>query len=216
MSVSERFKELRSRVGELRKHMLPKNFSPTGNYSDRELDRVRGYRLLVHAEIESYLEDISKNIVTEAISKWKNNKTPSTLLIAFLASYHSSWSVSDEMTNNEIIEVAKSRDNIKDSVEKVIDLAQTQFIKRVKANNGIKEKNFKALIFPTGIDLSNLDSTWLTNLDNFGGLRGEIAHKAKRATGQINPQDEYILVKSLLAGLEQLDRKISDIQKQLA
>jgi hypothetical protein len=216
MSVSDRFKELRLRVGELRTHMLPRTFSPTGNYSDRQLDRARGFRLLVHAEFESYLEDISKDVVTKAISKWKNDKTPSTLLIAFLASYHSSWNVSDEMTNNEIIEIAKSRNNIKDSVEEVINLAQTQFIKKVRDNHGIKEKNFKTLILPTGIDLCDLDATWITNLDNFGGLRGEVAHKTKRATGQINPQDEYIQVKSLLVGLEQLDRKISDIQKRLA
>ncbi|MDD5461114.1 MAG: HEPN domain-containing protein [Methylococcales bacterium] len=196
--------------------MLPSTFSPTGNYKDRELDRARGYRLLVHAEIESYLEDISKDTVTKAISKWKNNKTPSSLLIAFLASYHSSWSVNNEMTKNEIIDIAKSRNNIKDSVEEVINLAQTQFIKRVKANNGIKEKNFKTLILPIGIDLCDLDATWITNLDNFGGLRGEVAHNTKRATSQINPQDEYILVKSLLAGLEQLDRKISSIQRQFA
>ena len=120
------------------------------------------------------------------------------------------------MTNNEIIEIAKSRNNIKDSVEEVINLAQTQFIKKVRDNHGIKEKNFKTLILPTGIDLCDLDATWITNLDNFGGLRGEVAHKTKRATGQINPQDEYNQVKSLLVGLEQLDRKISDIQKRLA
>lgn len=215
MAVSDRFKELSSRVGELRKHMLPRKFSPTGNYNDRELDRARGYRLLVHAEFESYLEDISKDVVTKAISKWKNDKTPSTILIAFLALYHSSWNVNDEVTNNEIIEIAKSRKN-KDSVEKIIDLAQSQFSQKVRDIHGIKEKNFKTLILPTGIDLCDIDGTWLTNLDNFGKLRGEVAHNTKRATGQINPQDEHNRVKLLLIGLEQLDRQISEIQQQLA
>jgi len=215
MQVSDRFKELSSRVGELRKHMLPETFAPTGDYTDQELDSARGYRLLVHAEFESYLEDISKDVVTKAISKWKIDKTLSTILIAFLASYHSSWNVNDEVTNNEIIEIAKSRKN-KDSVERVIDLAQAQFTQKVRDNHGIKEKNFKTLILPTGIDLCDIDGTWLTNLESFGGLRGEVAHKTKRATGQINPQDEYNRVRSLLVGLEQLDLKISEIQRQLA
>lgn len=216
MPVSDRFIELHTRIGELRKHMLPEKFPDTGDYTDQELDSARGFRLLVHAEIESYLEDVSKDAVTKAISKWKNDKTPSTLLIAFLASYHSSWNVSDEITNNEIIQIANSRKNIKDSVEEIIDLAQTQFIKKVRDNHGIKEKNFKTLILPTGIDLCDLDATWITNLDNFGGLRGEIAHKTKRATRQINPEDEDNLVKSLLVGLEQLDQKINEIQRQFA
>lgn len=215
MPESDRFKELSLRVGELRKHMLPETFNPTGDYTDQELDSARGYRLLVHAEFESYLEDISKDVVTKAISKWKNDKTPSTILIAFLALYHSSWNVSGELTNNEIIEIAKSRKN-KDSVEKIIDLAQSQFSQKVRDNHGIKEKNFKTLILPTGIDLCDIDGTWLTNLDNFGKLRGEIAHNTKRATGQINPKDEYNRVKMLLIGLEQLDSKISEIQQQLA
>ena len=38
--------------------MLPEKFSPTGDYSDRQLDRARGFRLLAHAEIEAFLEDI--------------------------------------------------------------------------------------------------------------------------------------------------------------
>lgn len=118
------------------------------------------------------------------------------------------------MTNNEIIEIAKSRKN-KDSVEKIIDLAQSQFSQKVRDNHGIKEKNFKTLILPTGIDLCDIDGTWLTNLDDFGKLRGEVAHSTKRATGQINPQDEYQRVNLLLDGLKQLDQKLSEIQRQL-
>jgi hypothetical protein len=189
--------------------MLPERFSPTGDYSDRQLDRARGYRLLVHAEIESYLEDVSRDVVTRAIIEWKINKKPSILLMSFLSTYHSSWNVNNDLSNEEIIQIAKSRNNVKDTVDEIIELAQRQFIQRVKDNHGVKEKNFKILIIPTGIDVDELDRTWLTNLDNFGGLRGEVAHKSKRATGIINPKDEYDTVKSLLIGLEDLDRRIS-------
>lgn len=211
MPTSDRFKEMRARLVELRKHMLPISFSPIGDYSDRQLDRARGYRLLVHAEIESYLEDISKDTVTNSIREWKSNGKPSTVLIAFLASYHSSWNVNDKINNEEIIRIAQSRKNIKDSVSEVIDLAQKQFIKKIKKNHGIKDNNFKMLILPTSIDIDKLDTTWLTNLDNFGIKRGEIAHKTKKATSLINPKDEYTSVKGLLAGLETLDRQICNL-----
>jgi hypothetical protein len=211
MLLSARFKEMRSRLKELRKHMLPTTFSPTGNYTERQQDHARGYRLLAHAEIEAYLEDVSRATVTEAIRRWKNEGQPSKPLIAFLTSYHSSWSVNDSISNEEIIQIAKSRVNIKESVEKVINLAQTQFMQRVKDNHGIKENNFHVLILPTGIDPSELDATWITNLNNFGSLRGAVAHNSKRATGQINPKDELNTVTSLVLGLEELDKRINQL-----
>lgn len=211
MLLSARFKEMRSRLKELRKHMLPTTFSPTGNYTERQQDHARGYRLLAHAEIEAYLEDVSRATVTEAIRRWKNGGQPSKPLIAFLTSYHSSWSFNDSISNEEIIQIAKSRVNVKESVDKVINLAQTQFMQRVKDNHGIKEKNFHVLIVPTGIDPSELDATWITNLNNFGSLRGTVAHNSKRATGQINPKDELNTVTSLVLGLEELDKRINQL-----
>tara|TARA_Y100000815_G_scaffold271473_1_gene298118 strand:- start:1252 stop:1842 length:591 start_codon:yes stop_codon:yes gene_type:complete len=194
--------------------MLPVNFSPTGDYTDRQQDRARGYRLLVHAEIESYLEDVSREAVTQAIRDWKVNKKPSSIIISFLASYHSSWSVTEEIKNEELIQIAKSRKNAKDSVVEVIDVAQRQFTQKLKDNHGIKDKNFKTLILPTGIDIGSLDQTWLTNIDSFGTKRGEVAHKAKRAQGTINPKDEFESVQTLLDGIEDLDRRIVQLRNE--
>ncbi|MCE9663907.1 hypothetical protein LY622_10670 [Halomonas sp. M5N1S17] len=208
MPTSIRFKEMRARLTELRHHMLPAKFSPTGDYSDRQLDRTRGYRVLVHAEIESYLEDVAREAVTQAIQKWKNNKKPSTILLAFLAAYHSGWNSNDDRENEEIVRLAKARSRVKDSINEAIDIAQKQYITNVRDNHGVKEKNFKRLIIPLGIEIDELDGTWLTNLDNFGASRGETAHKTKRATGQVNPEDEYKTVQSLVEGLKELDEKI--------
>lgn len=83
----------------------------------------------------------------------------------------------------------------------------------MRDNHGVKDKNFKQLIIPLGIEIDELDGTWLTNLDNFGANRGETAHKTKRATDQINPEDEYKAVASLLSGLKELDEKIIQAKK---
>lgn len=187
--------------------MLPANL-PKENYSEQEQDLARGYRLLVHAEIEAYLEDISKETITNAIRLWKNSRSPSKQLISFISCYHSSWSAADNLANEEIIQIAKSRINAKESVDKVIDLAQKQFTTKLKNNHGIKEENLHLLIVPTGIDISELDATWVTNLDNFGGLRGAIAHNRKRTTDSINPNDELTNVLQIVNGLKDLDEKI--------
>ncbi len=208
MELSQRFKQLESRLTELQKNLLPDEFSSTGQYNDKEQDRARGYRLLAHAEIESYLEDIARETVTEAIRRWKKESKPSLPLISFLASYHSSWNIDDQASNEEIIKIAKSRRNAKDSIDEIINLAQTQYQNRLRDNHGIKENNLFTLIVPIGIDISELDSTWLTNLNNFGSLRGNVAHNSKLTTGEINPKDELSNINSLLVGLAQLDEKI--------
>ncbi|WP_339856674.1 HEPN domain-containing protein [Pseudohongiella acticola] len=210
MRLSNRFKELRRRLTELRNHMLPSSFSATGDYTERQQDRARGYRLLAHAEFESYLEDVSREVITRAVREWKRNKRPTQIIVSFLASFHSSWSVSDELNNEQIIELAKKR-NIKDSVDEIINLAQNQFARKLKDNHGVKDKNFKTLILPTGVDISALDPTWLTSLDSFGAKRGEVAHNTKRVQGSINPRDEYDLVRNLLSGFESLDREVQTI-----
>jgi len=208
---TSRYMELQKRLSELRRHMLPKKFSPTGTYSERVQDRARGFRLLVHAEIEAYLEDMARIVVTDRIREWKRSRTPSNLLLAFLACYHSGWIEYDETHNLRLIELARSRRKIKDTIGEIIDLAQTQFIKQLKDNHGVRENNLKTLILPTGIELSELDQTWIADIDDFGKLRGDIAHKAKSTIGSMNPQDEYLRVKNLLRGLKELDEKLNAV-----
>ena len=212
MPLSSRFKELQRRLRELKINMLPNNFSPTGEYTDRQLDRARGYRLLVHAEIESYLEDVAKDCVMCAVKKWKSSGSPSFTIISLLAAYHSSWNVDSDASNEDIIRIAKTRVNFKDSVNTVIDLAVLQFIKKISDNHGIKENNFKAIIFPVGVRPEDLDSDCISNLNSFGVLRVDIAHQTKRTTTQINPEDEYKTVSNLIIGLKTLDKKILDIK----
>lgn len=209
MAQSPKFNDLTARLDELRRHMLPEVFSPTGDYNEKEIDLAKGYKILVHAEFESYFEEISKEVVLEAVKIWKKNKKPTSVIVSLITSYHSSWCIDNESTNDDIITIAKSRLNIKDSVNKVIDLALTQYITRVNANNGIKEVNFKTLILPTGISSSEIDPAWLLALDKYGGARGELAHNSKnKVKNLINPQDELQLANDLLVGIQSLDERL--------
>ena len=44
-------------------------------------------------------------------------------------------------------------------------------------NNGIKEKDILKILLPLGFPFSSIDSTWLTSINSFGSLRGELVHK---------------------------------------
>jgi hypothetical protein len=193
MAMSPRFRELRQRLTGLRKHMLPISFSPTGDYSDRQLDRARGYRLLVHAEIEAFIEDITLATAKAAVSDWANNQKPSGVILCLLAHYHHGFNIG----SGELFPSA-SRPTTKEAIKEIIQNALKQYITLHDRNHGIREDNFNKLVLPIGIRRDDLDPTWLTNLDQYGRRRGDIAHKAVKAQQQIDPRAELQDVNALV------------------
>lgn len=208
MANSSRFRELRQRLAELRRHMLPAKFSPTGAYSGRQIDRTRGYRLLAHAEIESFIEEIAKEAAVTKISEWKKKRLASDLLICFLAFYHAGWTSEPE---NEPINDQNSRPKVRDSVSEAVDMAMRQYNAILESNHGIREPNIKKMILPLGVRKEDLDHTWLIEMDQFGRNRGDLAHNSFKALQPIDPKSELETINRLLTGLGQLDRSISKL-----
>lgn len=181
---------------------MPAEFSPTGEYSPRQRDRARGYRLLAHAEIESFLEDIAKDALTQRLGEWKASRKASELLLCLLASYQLGFASSED---DEAAIAALKKVQVKERVEEVLNAAASQYMKRVNENHGIRLDNLRRLLIPVGVDLPNLDATWVTNMDEFGKRRGELAHKAVGAQQNIDPLTEFQYVKDLLDGLSEVD-----------
>jgi hypothetical protein len=209
MPRSARFKELESRLRELRKNMLPATFSPTGSYSARQLDRSRGYRLLVHAEIEAFLEDVTFETARLGVSEWARTKKVSNCLFCLVASYHAGFFV--EGLDEEPPFLSEQRTKLKDSVQDLVENALKQYRHIHATNHGIKEENLFRLVLPVGVRKDELDALWITNLNEFGKRRGDIAHKAVKAHQQIDPSSELQDVQSLLAGLKKLDELLAKL-----
>lgn len=212
MAQTQRFKDLRRRLRELRKRMLPSRFSPVGDYTDRQKDHARGYRLLAHAEIEAYIEDAAKQVIMNALRAWKDTQKPSRTIVAFMSCYHSSWNPDDEEAQQEVLRLARNRKCIGECAKDIINAASTQYTEQLKNNHGIRRKNLQRVLVPAGIDLGSLDQTWLTTLDDFGERRGAIAHNAAKVTEAIDPKSEYERVSALLNGLEDLDVILQELE----
>lgn len=87
MPLSSRFRGLRARIRELRNHFLPRSFDPTGTYTKRQIDRARAFRLLAHAEIEWYLEEVVVETANTAFSIWQQRgliTEPLVCMVAFM------------------------------------------------------------------------------------------------------------------------------------
>ena len=207
MPRSSRFAELEKRIRQLEKHLLPHSFSALGIYNSQQLDKARGYRLLVHAEIEAYLEDRAREIVSEAFQFWKKYKKYRYVIISLLSHLGSIL----EKVDNELNSPQKKINmmDLDNRVNKVV----TEYYRLLESNHGIRENNILLILLPLGINKRHIDNAWLGTIDTFGKNRGEIAHTSLSRQTQINPRDEMNTVEQLMRGLEKLDDQLNKIKQ---
>lgn len=214
MPNSPDFNQLVKRLKELRKHFLPAKFSPTATYTARQMDLARGYRILSHAEIEHFIEEIVVKVLRAKVGEWQANQKPSHLLICFLACYHAGWNAYEDDQNSDPLEpvsAKKKTQAAQTSADKAVSLAVNNFYEIVKRNHGIREKNLRQLLPPVGVGIDSLDPTWIRLIDSFGEERGNAAHKTARVQQQVDPKTEFDNLGQILVGLKKLDEMIFKI-----
>lgn len=201
---SARYRALEKRIRQLEKRLLPST-SATGSYSELQLDLVRGYRLLVHAEIEAYLEDKARLCANESLRRFKAGRKPTTVVMNLLA-FHSPQKGVSQRQIREIYASGAIH------AQEMAAQATTAYNRVVSLNNGIRESNILQLLLPIGFLHSEIDSTWLSTTDSFGAKRGETAHTSIRAQLQPDPATEQTTVQQILAGLLTLDQRIKTLR----
>jgi len=197
------FNDLKARLMELRYSMLPKKFSPTGVYSNRQLDRAVGYRLLTHSEIEYYLEERAWQTAIEAGRLWKFYRKITPAMIGLLA-------FSGIVMDNPPNEVSNKNGEIIDTSVR-LDSAINSYKHKKGINHGVKEKNILQILYPIGFQPHDLDRSWLNTINSFGMRRGDSAHNSIRTLQPIDPKSEYDCVKVILSGIAEIDKKISTL-----
>lgn len=198
---SARYTYLIGRLTQLRKRLLPKAFSPTGSYNMQQYDKVRAYRLLAHAEVESYLEDRARATATSAYNKWQVDHRPCSVLISLLAFHLQQEGLSTQKLKEVLAGVRQHTD---DSVKS----ATQAYNKMLSDNNGIREENVLRILLPLGIESVDIDSVWLRTIHDFGKQRGETAHTSIRTQQPPDPESELRVVSDIVVGLRKIDKKL--------
>lgn len=199
------FEQLSKRVTEIKTGLgLDKKFDPLAVDTYQEL--TKAYILLIHAELEKYFELISGKIVYDSYMEYRNNrlaKAPlSSLLSTNIFSFtpaHDYDEASQRMARGELW-------GADDRINKVF----SKYIDHIKSNNGIKQKNIFGLLWKLGLEKGEVGQDLLLLLDNFGTLRGSVAHTGYSLGKQLlNYEDEVKKVEqTIMIELEKFDNFI--------
>lgn len=194
MRISRRFHILKQRITQLENTILPPE-RIDGNYTDREIDLVKSYLLLVHAEIEAYFEDIARDKITAALKSWVANRRLSSCLKAVLA-----------YPGNEL-DYSTARQEDSYNIEFRLNRAVNHFQSLLRKNNGIKRIDLLKILIPIGVELVDIDDLWLNTMESFGSLRGRLAHNSHQTiTIQFDRNTEKDRVNRLIMPeIERLD-----------
>ena len=203
MPGSTRFRVLQSRIRQLRNHFLPKNYDPTGTYSERQIDRVRAFRLLAHAEIESYLEEIVMDTANSAFDAWQQRRLITEPLVALVA-----YAENQPERVPQKLPLPGKRD-LTNRIEK----CKNRFNAYVRTmNHGIQEESVLKMLLPVGISEYDIDPTWLATTSSFGRERGETAHQSNQVYNPPDPKNEYNIVTQVVEGLSIIDERLLQLQ----
>jgi len=193
---SERYQALRHRIDRLRNHLIPET-SPVGDYSEAQRDMAAGFRLLVHAEIEAFIEDSVRELALKAITSWETDGTLNQILIGLL-SHFPKRKVPQDVFKDE--RAGKST-----RIHYTLKTAHTSYVSAIRANHGIRDENLRKILFPLGVKQAEIGVTWLNTMDSFGASRGAVAHNSAGAIQPVDPDTEIKTVEQILEGLENLD-----------
>jgi hypothetical protein len=162
--------------------------------------RAISFRIIVHAEIESYLEDRAFELLDAAWKHWKASRVPSEVVIGILAFSEVKTSLPPDSLG-----LGASKQSY-DDLSVPLDKAQNVWRTNHKDNHGIKEANVLKLLLPLGIQHTKLDSMLLADLSSYGTARGEVAHKSNYAIAKFaDPKAEYDTAIKLVKDLKKLD-----------
>jgi hypothetical protein len=190
MPVSVLYKDLRQRIATLKTHFL--DFQQNDSALPINQDKIRAFKLLVHAEIESYIENAVLKVWNECDTRWRVSRriiSPLAFLIMFSASR---------------FEANDSQLNRNDRIEQILK----SFKQLIADNNGIKRKNILRLVVPLGVDYSSIDQTWLATIESYGGSRGQVAHASYSVQHQLDRNNELSNLSLVLKGIYKMDIKL--------
>lgn len=139
-----------------------------------DLDRLAAFRLLMHAELEHFLEEKAKERLASVTGLIAQNAPWMRQLPGFVAL---AIQAERPLPQIELSDTAGLSSYAKD----VIAAAG----KRIKENNGVKAESFAFLSACAGKTTDEIDGVLSNSLNSYGKGRGDVAHKSVVRTNSL-------------------------------
>jgi len=206
---STRFQDLRARIDELRHLLLPDPFDPTGSYLEelRVTTLALSFRVLAHAELETYFEDRVLEVARTALKAWEDHSHVS--VVTFHLIGFSGQSLDRPPKSLFAVEAQKVKEwPARTSIQDRFSRCVSDFVRRVTyENHGVKEQNIMEMFVPIGFNMNLCDNVFLQMMNQFGTNRGAVAHTSGAGVIRkaVDPKDEHDAVLEILKALEPVD-----------
>jgi hypothetical protein len=202
MATSKHWNDLHRQVADLRRQFLPPVFNSLGSYPDgpRVHAHTRAFLVFSHAEIESYLESLAKEIARTTEEAWKKSQKITEPLAFLIATRAERIAIPPKL-------LKQGTNDTPQQLRNILSKLFPEYYKQIKDNSGIREYNVLMLFGPLGLPAAALGSTLLPSLDSLGALRGDYAHQsAKAVVNVLDPETEYKRVTDLVRELNSVDQ----------
>ena len=193
MANTRHFRELRAEIIRLRK-LLPKP-DLFGKYTFYQIRRMISYRVLAHAALETYFESVSIDIVERCHFGFVNEQKTSEVHLSLLMRF----ACLGNMPENQFLQKQKNNLSV------LVADAREWHRRTVRENHGIKTSNLHGVFIVYGKPIWDVVSPLLADLDAYGTLRGEYAHRSAAVVTIPNPDDELKASTQLLLKIDLVD-----------
>lgn len=172
-------------------HQIPQETDPS---FIADMDHLAAYRLLVHAEIEDYLERKARAALDEidkVLSTGSANIEDIKVIFDLAIYFHAALPLQLPFEAKEFCTAAK-----------VVAKNARDFI---DDNNGIKSTSLLVCCLILNKPIDKVDASLVLSLNAFGKARGDVAHKSvSRVTSIYAPSAEKQSAHNVIAELERL------------
>lgn len=194
---SAEFLALERRINELVTTFVDFDIPLSRVAAQEELDRIAAFKLLVHAELESFIEGKVRSAVGRTRLAWLQDRRLTRCGAMLLLR----WRVPGDESFAGGMSVAQ--------IDHALDLCDRRAEKEITDNNGIKQEAFAALACSAGVLREELDSALLAALQSYGAARGDVAHQSVGKVRTLNdPRTEGADARQLVAGLKAFDAAV--------
>lgn len=173
---------------------LPRTWEPLGNYRELQRERATAFTVLVHAEIEDYIESSIRRRADERFKAWRDAGEHSEAIQGFV--------------RVAFMDAPKKAGSAATLAE-VVALGRQQVGARISNNHGLRASNLEILLEAVALEITMLPVSVLGTLDTLGRERGLYAHTSGLTRKSVNPRDEWDRAVLVLTGLKSFDTLVA-------